>query len=152
MDRLNGEYLPYEEEAWRRIKGLDHGNTQMWRTNSFCRLNALWHTFNNLQSHGFTPQNPLASHFALSVEKTRILMLKDHAVWQKAQAKERRQESLRSYNEKGLCAELWSDELQRDYEDLSLRKGRDQEEENWLMIFKEVFESRRRACDSIVLE
>ncbi|KAL8885528.1 MAG: hypothetical protein Q9215_006635 [Flavoplaca cf. flavocitrina] len=152
MGYLNGEYLPYEEEAWRRIKGLDHGNTQMWRTNSAYMLTNLWHTFNKLQSQGFTPQNSLPRYFAVSVEKARIQMLKDHAVWQRAQAKKRRQESLRQYNEKGLPAEIWSDELQRDYEDLSLRKRRNQEEENWLMIFKEIFESRRRAYDPLILE
>lgn len=152
MDCLRGEYLPYEEEAWRTIKGLDHGNTRMLRTDSVYMLRALWQTFNDLQSHGFTPHDPLPRQFAQSVERTRIRMLKDYEVWQKVQAKKRRRESLRRHREEGLTAELWSDELQRDYEDLSLRKLRSQEEESWLVSFKEVFESRRRACDPLVLE
>ena len=157
MGCLDGRELNHEEREWKRIKEVAHRHSEVLEVEweSYLLLFELWEELDTLPDrrningwHDELINDLFAEDVALAEESIR----RDYREWQKGQANERRQQSLRWHRGGGLPAEIWSDELQRDYEDLSLRKRRDQEEENWLKIFKEVFESRRRACDPLVLK
>ncbi|KAL9029599.1 MAG: hypothetical protein Q9180_007011 [Flavoplaca navasiana] len=157
MGCLDGRELNHEEREWKRIKEVARRLSEVveeeWE--SYQLLYKLWEELNTLPNrrningwHDDLINDLFAEDVALAEESIR----RDYREWQKDQANERRQHSLRRHREGGLPAAIWSDELQEDYEDLSLRKRRDQGEENWLVVFKEVFESRRRACDPLILE
>ncbi|KAI4270679.1 MAG: hypothetical protein LQ337_006535 [Flavoplaca oasis] len=155
MGCLDGRELNHEEREWKRIKEVANYHPEVLEAETIQLLYELWEELNTLPDrrninkwHDELINDLFAEDVALAEESIR----RDYREWQKDQANERRQQSLRRHREGGLPAAIWSDELQRDYEDLSLRKRRTQEEENWLVIFKEVFESRRRACDPLVLE
>ncbi|KAI4264932.1 MAG: hypothetical protein L6R38_009754 [Xanthoria sp. 2 TBL-2021] len=155
LGRLDGKDLLDEEKEWKRVKELDRGNPGMRSIKTVELLERLWERLSEFQYwRGVNAwcDSTFKELFDDAMDQAEKSVRKDYRRWQQGQAEKRREESLRRFREEGPLAKLWSGGLQKEYEDLSMRKHRTQEDRKWLMIFKEVFESKEREWRRLTLE
>ncbi|KAL8639098.1 MAG: hypothetical protein Q9226_008917 [Calogaya cf. arnoldii] len=143
----DGKELTHEEDAWKRVKALDHGHPGIPKSESVQLLYKLYNRLNMLQRHrGMNAwhDDQMKLLFDDHVEQAEKSMRRDYKLWQKAQAKKRDEESLRRFTEGGTLAKLWSDGVGKEYEDLRMVKHRTREDEKWLLIYGEVLKSLKQ--------
>lgn len=147
LGRLDGNDLLDEEKEWKRVKELDRGNPHMRSPETVKMLDQLWARLSELQYYRGVqgwPEVTSKGLFDSLMKQAEESICKDYRRWQKARAKERREESLRRFREEGPVAKLWSGGLQKEYDDLRKRKHRSPEDSKWLMMYQVVFESKER--------
>ncbi|KAL8733029.1 MAG: hypothetical protein Q9166_002427 [cf. Caloplaca sp. 2 TL-2023] len=152
MGHLNGKELTSEEQTWKRIKELDHGNPHILREESIRLLGILWEFLNSLQDTYWEYDKYMFAEYA---ERTEDSMQKDYKyrVWERKEAQKRRLRSfLRLGEGDSQLKSLWPTERAMEHDALSKRTNRTPEEQQRVLQLAKEFRAKQDRWAFLVWE